>query len=686
MKSMGIVALCALICLFVSPLVSADEDMCTTIIVGSKASADGSVMATHTADCRECDSRFFRVPAKDFPEGAMRPVYLGAEGFTAEYPRYIGFARAAGYHPLPGQKETEPLGYIPQVRHTYAYFDTVYGVMNEKQVGIGESTCAAKITAKPKGHGGEALLDMGELTRLAMERAATAREAIQVIGSLAETHGFYGGWASENNVGTAGEALTIIDPKEAWIMHIMASPDGKGAVWAAQRIPDEHVAVVSNQFMIQTLDLSKPDFFLASANVVSVAEQMGYWNSSMGPFDFTLAYSTQFKKMDYVPFYSSLRTWRVLSLAAPSLSLTPWVKDNHDLPFSVKPDRALTLNDVFRMKRDYYEGTEFDLSKGLAAGPYGTPTRVEGGYSADVKGQWGRAVSIVRTSYATVLQARSWLPDALGGLVWLAMDAPHTSVFVPFLAGAEDTAPSFQRGFLKKFSRESAWWAFDFVSNWADLKYSYMIQDIRPEQSRLETRSLEMLKSVEASAQPLIEAGKTQDALALITKACSDNAEQIVADWWNLADYLIAKYNDGFVNLPTIRSVGYPEWWAQLVGFDINPQFKTPELLNYTLTQGAHPVVPVSINGPVAVPAANPVPTQPATPQTPSLTQAMRVSAPASSAHASHATSRLPISPAAVAGIISLIAVVAGALGYMVGRSPPRKLQPLSPNTVYQRT
>ena len=187
---------------------------CTTIAVGKEASADGSTMTTHTCDCRVCDFRLVYVPAKDHKPGEMRPVFQ----FFEEYPRIVSAERAPAYAPLPGQ-EPSIVGYIPEVEHTYAYFDGVYAVINEHQLGIGECTCAAKTYAKSKLEGGEALFDVAALSRVAAERCKTAREAIRLMGELAVKYGYYG-W---------GETLTVIDPNEVWVFDILATPDGKSA-------------------------------------------------------------------------------------------------------------------------------------------------------------------------------------------------------------------------------------------------------------------------------------------------------------------------------------------------------------------------------------------------------------------------------------------------------------------------
>jgi len=526
-----------------------------SIVVGKDASVDGSTMVTYTCDCGDCDFRLIYVPAKDHAPGAMRPVFsFGLDRLS--YPRIVSEERAPGYAPIPGQEPTRPLGYIPEVDHTYAYFDGVCGVMNEHQLAIGEATGAAKTYIESRSEGGP-LFDYAALSKIAMERCTTARAAIELMGQLAEVYGYHG-W---------GETLTVIDPDEAWVFEIVPTPDGQSAVWVAQRVPDDEVVVVANMLVIREIDPGNPDF-VVSENIFDVARAEGWWTPGT-PLDFLSAYTTG----EYGhPYYSLRRKWRAYDLLAPSYEFDPWVTHAYtdEYPFSIKPDRKIGVQDLFRIQRDYYEGTAFDLTQGLAAGPFGTPNRYEEG-GESIYGAWERPISLFRCAYSLVLQARSWLPDPIGGIVWWGPDAPHTTVYVPFYAGITEVPESYSTGDLGHFSRNSAWWAFDFVSNWADLKFSYMIQDIRDEQRRLEDKSFSEQSMVETTAVSMYEA-EPDSAREYLTEHCVSNAEDTVAQWWNLADYLITKYHDGYINIPNIGSgVGYPAWWLEAVDYDEGP-------------------------------------------------------------------------------------------------------------------
>ena len=258
---------------------------CTTIIAGKKATADGSVMCTHSNDGEGgTDPRLVHIPARDHAAGAMRPIFFAPEN----YPRYVGAARgAAAYLPSGNQTAMVPIGQIPEVPHTYSYFEETYGALNEHQLGIGESTCSGVFGAKPAGGGGKALLSVDTLTQIAMERTTSSREAVALMGSLAEKYGFYGAGSFE---GTA-ESLMVTDPHEGFIFHILPDPTGTSAIWAAQRVPDDHIAVVPNVFIIREVNFTDAFTFLGSASVHSVAQAKGWWKPTDGLLDFTKVYS-----------------------------------------------------------------------------------------------------------------------------------------------------------------------------------------------------------------------------------------------------------------------------------------------------------------------------------------------------------------------------------------------------------
>jgi len=502
-------------------------DKCTSVLVTKGASVDGSVMTTHSCD-GNYEFRIGIVPAQDFELGTMKTIYKGGgRGREREQPHKAGE--------------------IPEVEHTFARFKASYPFMNEKQVAIGETT----IGGKRELYNDQGLFDIMALEKIALERASTAREAIRIMGELATEYGY-----SDN-----GECLTVIDPNEAWMFEIFGpGPLETGAVWAARRIPDGHVGVSANRSRITTLDLDDPDHYMASENVYRVAEEMGWWDPDSGKeFVFNEVYANPPR------YYNTRREWRVFSILAPSLNLDPW---SMDIPFSIKPDKKVSPRDLMKIHRDYYQGTEFDMTKGLASGPFNTPTRyatrtrVPEGHIG-----WERSISIFRCSYCVVLQCRDWLPDWIGGIAWFGEDDPKTSCFVPFYCGITKLPKAFEVGGRDKFERESAFWAFNFVSNWAELKFSHMIEDIKKAYTTFEDGLFNLQPVIEKRAQDLYNE-KPELAREYLTDYSNTMAQRVVDEWWKLGDYLIAKYSDGYINLPrTGQTVGYPEEWLEAVGY-----------------------------------------------------------------------------------------------------------------------
>lgn len=547
------------------------KDRCTALAVASKASVDGSLMTTHNNDCENCDSRVIYVPAQDYEEGSMRPIYA----VSFEYPRFIG----AHVSPAYGIEHVDrsffpwnasvPIGYIPQVRHTYAYIDGAYAIINENQVAIGESTCGAKLNAKPIFAGGSALLDVSALTRIALERAKTAREAIEIMGSLAEKYGYYGaeGWEEEGPNEEAGEGLTVADPNEAWVFHILPDDTGKSAVWVAQRVPDDHISALVNYFNIRAVDLSDSANFLASSNIFDVAIRAKLWDSTTEPFDFLRIYGQNIAKTDQ-PF--AHRLWRVYDMVAPSRHFSPDA-EIYDYPFSVKVDKPLAIRDVMAINRDHFDGTQFDLSQGPAGGPYGNPNRYDWpsrdiadvSYEVLGQGHFERAISLHRTAYSTVTQSRKWLPNQLGGKLWFGPHQPATTVFAPIYPGAKEVHPAYVTGHLFKYDRASAWWTSCAVGNWAERMWKFIIADIKTAQEEVEGRLQHKTEEFERQATHLED----------VTRMGLEAAGDAFSSWSQLFESLITKFHDGLIVKSyhtgkfSPSEVFYPAWWLAQVGY-----------------------------------------------------------------------------------------------------------------------
>lgn len=558
----------------------ASADACTTIIAGRLATSDGSVMCTHSNDgAGTTDPRLVRVPAQDYANGRLRPVYWATE----EYPRYVGWDRhVAAYTPVGLQKEYAPIGYIPQVNHTFAYLEQTYGAINEHQVGIGESTCSGVFGTKALGHGGQALLSIDTLSQLAMERATSARSAVMLMGALAEQYGFYG----EGSFEGSAESLMVTDPNEGFIFHILPDDSGRSAIWAAQRVADDQIGVVANVFVIRHIDASDPQRFLFSKSVYAVAQRKGWWSPDDGMLDFTAVYSDG----EYAhKYYSGRRVWGVYHALAPSLQLSPsygeWRKDA-PYPVTVKPDRPVTVADLAAAMRSYYEGTPFDQTQGLAAGPWGTPDHVASspGAESSVSGNWERTIGLFRTSDSHIVQSRRWLPNAVGGVLWWGPHAAPYTVYVPFSAGM-DALPDCTLGHHSALEKASLFWAVRYLANIVQLKRSYAIKDVEALQAKLHARGLDVQAQVDrsfggssarSSSAHGVAHGSTV-ASANITGAYHQHADAVVKALWAATDALMFKYADGWINEVrpdgsfSSKQVDAPDWWLRAVNYTQGP-------------------------------------------------------------------------------------------------------------------
>ncbi len=382
------------------------------------------------------------------------------------------------------------------------------------------------------------------------------------MGRLIEEYGYY----------VTGETLPVADPKEAWVMEMAPSPEGTGGLWVAKKVPNGEVFVAANEFRIREVDPNDPDM-LYSPHLHEIAEKNGWWKPSDGLLDWLKTVSLG----EYNhPYYSLRRVWRLFSKIAPTREFSPWVKDGYtrEYPFSVKPDQTLSVRDVMMLYRDHYEGTEFDLTKGIAAGPFGNPYRFYGPYDGHgdvgdpnriLEGAWERSISVSYCGYTTICQGRADLPDPIGGILWVGLDKPSETLFIPFFAGVSSLPESFSQVDTSQFSRDSAWWAFNFVSNWADLNYQAMRSDIAAMQDKYELKMLELLPAVQKTALELYQNNEV-GTREYLTTFSTQNAEYLFKEWWNFADQLIVRYDDGMFSVPgkMAQPNGYPREWLEV--------------------------------------------------------------------------------------------------------------------------
>eukprot|EP01079_Euglenida_sp_SAG-EU17-18_P010841 gene10841-41_t len=479
-------------------------------------------MAAHSNDGDgDTAGSVIRVPSADWPGNATRPV--------------------SG-------------GHIPQAGHTHAYFTKAaltqvggYASLNELQVGLAESTCVSVFPAK------SGLVNIVDLSEIGLERAASARQAVTAMGNVAHLYGYR----------DAGESLLVVDPQEAptiavctvvvcalaaYIFHILPDDTGSSAVWAAQRVPDDHAGAVANSFTIREINFNDTHQFLTSPDIrwflhliqdsphqpwssyalpeLPSASHLPPFSQAGGlPFDFTKVFSGPEPGHKYA---SGRRMWTAFRHLIPSLPLPSTYSDYvRDVPYQatypVSPGAKVNLTDMFGTMRDYYQGTPYDMTKGLAAGPFGTPDRwAPGPGEQQVNGHWERTIAISRSIVSYVIQARGWLAPELGGTLWLAPHAAHTSVYVPLAHCMESIPAAYSNNSLSVVDRaQGAWQASRFVFNIAQIHFGLMIQDIQEEQTRLEQASMQLQAQADAKGDP-----------SWTASAYTANAVLVASEWW----------------------------------------------------------------------------------------------------------------------------------------------------------
>ena len=514
---------------------------CTSVLVTRGASADGSVIITYHCDDAGAYARLGITPAADHKPGEMIEIASRK----------------------PGDKI--PRGKIPQAAHTYKVLG---GLMNEHQLSISETTFGGRHELmNPDG-----LLEYHHMMVLGLQRARTAREAIAVMTQLAAEHGYE----------SEGESISIADTQEAWILEIVGTgPGGKGAVWAAMRVPDGQISVHANQSRLAEIPRDDPANCLFSANVESFAVSKGWYDPKSGqPFRFCDAYCPATPLSRRI---CDARVWSVYRRAAPSQHFSP---DYHrskpgaqPYPLFIKPDKKISAADVFALIRDHYEGTELDMAQGVDAGPFNLPRRwrpltwkVDG-----VEYAWERPIATQQTAFSSVTQSRAWLPNAVGGLVWFGMDDSYTTCYLPFYCGIDAVPKSFAAGSIERFSWDSAWWVFNLASNYAYLKYSYMVPEIQAAQKDIESNLMALQPAVEKTAVELAASNPNLMARYLTDYSVA-HAELTVGRWRALTEHLITKYNDGYIRDEQGKypDVGYPEAWLRRIIKERPEQYRLP--------------------------------------------------------------------------------------------------------------
>ena len=538
---------------------SEDVQSCTNYLVTKGASATGSTMITYAADSHVLYGELYFRPAKDYPAGTMLDVY---EWDTNKY-----------------------LGQIPQAIHTYS----VVGNMNEHQVSIGETTYGGREELVDP----TAVVDYGSLMYITLQRARTAREAIKTMTSLVDRYGYY----------SEGESFSISDPNEVWILEMIGKGKGNtGAVWVARMIPDGYISGHANQARIQTFPLDNDKSSVSSKNidkifnpevttvyawdVIKVARQHGWFDGEDKDFSFSDTYAP-------VNFggarFCDLRVWAFFNKVSKGMDKYWDYVTGHDLsarmPLWIKPDRKITNLDMMSFMRDHLEGTPLDMRKDAGAGPFHLPYRwrpLDWSVGDDTSNIYcnERATATQQTGFSFVAEARSWLPDPIGGILWFGVDDAATTCYTPMYCGMTRVPESYAvgNGDLLTYSSTSAFWAFNFVANFSYLRYDLMSSDVIKVQHELEEKYTSYTSAVDDGALKLYNENPKL-ALEYLTDYSVNMGNYTFMRWKELGQYLLVKYIDGNVKKEAggkfLRNEygypanpdqpGYPDFWKKAV-------------------------------------------------------------------------------------------------------------------------
>lgn len=480
---------------------------CTNFIVGKDASVDGSVICTYTADDYGMFIGLQHFPAGTHKKGEMRDV--------VDWDTHV-------YH-----------GQIPEAPVTY----TVNGNINEYQVTIGETTCGGREEMiDPQG-----IIDYGSLIHIALQRSKTAREAIKVMTTLAQTYGYC----------SSGESFTICDPNEAWIMEMLGKgPGSKGVVWVAQRIPDNAISGHANQSRIGKFNMKDKKNVMYSKDVIKFARDKGWFTGKDADFSWKMVYSAP----DFAGRrICDARVWAFFNRFVKGMDrYLPWAlgkdKNAEDMPLWVIPDKKLSVQDVEAAMRDHYEGTPMaldstDIGGGVWQMPY-RPTPLY--YEVNGKKYFNeRPTSTQQTGFSYVSQMRSWLPRQIGGVLWFGNDDGNMVAYTPIYCG--NTVPpecyDTPGADAVAFSMKNAYWVCNWVSNMVYPRYSLMFPSLKAVRDSLDQSYFAQQAEVEARAVELCKTSE-EEAVKYLNTYSNTKAQQMLERWKELAFYLIVKYND----------------------------------------------------------------------------------------------------------------------------------------------
>ena len=522
---------------------SIESDACTNVLVTKGASTDGSTMISYAADSHQLYGELYYAPAAVWNEGDMRQIN---EWDTGKF-----------------------LGYIPQVARTYQRV----GNMNEHQLIIAETTYGGR----PELEGNNGIMDYGSLIYVALERAKTAREAIDIIVDLANTYGYY----------SSGESFSLADTEEVWVMDLIGKgKDHKGIVWVARRVPDGYICSHANQARISTFPQNDPENCIFAPDVISFAREQGYFSGEDKDFSFCDAYAP----LDFSGMRGcEARAWSAFNILCDGKFTfedengNVVTKDAYDyidyamgwdktkrFPLFVKPSRKISVKDVADVMRDHYEGTPMDMTQDIGAGGNALPYRWRPmGFEHDGKEYMNeRAIATQQTGFWFVGPSRGWLPDEIGGINWFGCDDAATSYLTPIYTCTTEVPECFRvgNGDMITYSPTSAFWMTNRVANACYKAYNIMFPTV---DAAIDAWEAEMMEAVakadeqalalykEADQKPRKQIRRNDKCRKVVepytsvrdylTKFSVDNAQKIFGKWVELEQLLLVKFIDGNV-------------------------------------------------------------------------------------------------------------------------------------------
>ena len=532
-----------------------EAEACSNFIVGKKASVDGSVMCSYSADDYGMFQNLCHYPAAKHAKGEMRKI------FDWDSNKYYGE--------------------IPEAAETY----NVIGNINEWQVTIGETTYGGREEMVDS----TGIMDYGSLIYVALQRSKSAREAIKVMTTLANTYGYNSG----------GETFTICDPNEAWIMEMMGKGAGsKGAVWVALRIPDDAICAHANQSRIGKFNMKDKKNVMYAKDVVSFARSKGWFKGKDADFSWKMAYA----KPDFSGRrFCDARAWAMLNHFYDMSPYLDWAlgknPDAQDMPLWVIPNKKVSVQDVENVMRDHYEGTPLSVADGSDIGggiwemPY-RPTPLM--YKVDGKQYFNeRPVSTQQSGFVFVSQMRSWLPREIGGVFWFANDDANMAAFTPVYCSMTERPECYNTpgADALHFSKKNAYWVCNMTSNMVYPRYSLMFPTLKEVRDSLDNSYFAAQAGVEKKAQELY-AQNPQAAVKYLNDYSVEKAQQMLARWNQLFEFMVVKYNDMIIK-PTDKNgtfkktpyglgatpvrPGYPEKFAKQLVKQSGDKFLVPE-------------------------------------------------------------------------------------------------------------